>query len=57
MTKDDYKAKIREAIMTGYNGGFKDHMGYFGIDKKIIKDTYVTRINKLIDKFLAESND
>ncbi len=57
MTNDDYKAKIREAIMTGYNGGFKDHMEYFGIDKGVIKDTYMTRINKLVDKFLAEKDD
>jgi len=48
MTKDDYKAKIREAIRFGYEIGSTDLL----TDINDCMD-----LDKLVDKFLAEKDD
>lgn len=60
MTKDEYKAKIREAIDIGYEAGSEDAFNdvYRGFESVIeIRDAIENRIDKLVDKFLAQKDD
>lgn len=59
MTKDDYKAKIREAIDIGYEAGSGDVINgvYKGWALIEVQDAINNKIDKLVDKFLAEKDD
>jgi hypothetical protein len=60
MTKDDYKAKIREAISIGHRAGSLDTLSGVYRNLKSITETkgaIKDRIDKLVDKFLSEKDD